>query len=42
MQNILNTSRLRWNMYEMSLSLQEKNALKTYLNTSFVLLDVYI
>ena len=29
MQNILNTSRLKWNMHEMSLSLHEKNALKT-------------
>lgn len=36
MQNILNTSELRYNMYEMSLSLHEKNALKSYLNIYFV------
>lgn len=37
MQNILNISELRWNMYEMPLSLHEKNALKTYLSINFVL-----
>lgn len=36
MQNILNTSELRYNMYKMSLSLHEKNALKSYLSIYFV------
>lgn len=36
MQNILNTSELRYNMYEMLLSLHYKNALKSYLSICFV------
>lgn len=37
MQNILNTSELKYNTYVMSLSLHEKNALKSYLNIYFLL-----